>query len=121
MPSSRDRAGGEQRAQYDHLLESVRSIPGVRSASLSNQVPLRPAGVGIGGIEFKIEGREFVEAKAPAPAEAVDLVAALKASIDAAEKSAGDGEADAESEPAPSAKKAPKKKATRTRKVAAKS
>lgn len=36
-------------------------------------------------ITAKIEGREFVEAKAPAPAEAVDLVAALKASIEAAE------------------------------------
>ena len=67
-------------------------------------------------ITAKIEGREFVEAKAPAPAEAVDLVAALKASIEAAEKSAGDGEAEAESEPVPAAKK----KATRKRKVAAK-
>ena len=72
-------------------------------------------------ITAKIEGREFVEAKAPAPAEAVDLVAALKASIEAAEKSAGDGEAEAEPEPAPAAKKAPKKKATRKRQVAAKS
>ena len=33
----------------------------MRSAGLSNRVPLRSslAGVGIGGIEFKIEGREF--------------------------------------------------------------
>ncbi|MCZ6545582.1 MAG: Ku protein, partial [Chloroflexi bacterium] len=71
-------------------------------------------------ITAKIEGREFVEAKAPAPAEAVDLVAALKASIEAAEKSAGDSGAETESEPAPAANKAPKKKATRKRKVAAK-
>ena len=61
-------------------------------------------------ITAKVEGREFVEAKEAAPAEAVDLVAALKASIEAA-----DGSAEAE---APAAKKPPAKKpsAKRTRK-----
>ncbi len=58
-------------------------------------------------ITAKIEGREFVEAKAPAPAEAVDLVAALKASIEAAEKSAAGEPVPAVGEP--KAKKAPSK------------
>lgn len=49
-------------------------------------------------ITAKIEGREFVEAKAPAPVEAVDLVAALKASIEAAERDASSAEAGAADE-----------------------
>ena len=62
-------------------------------------------------ISAKIEGREFVEAKAPAPAEAVDLVAALKASIEAAERDATSDAAPAAEVAAPA--KTKPKKATR--------
>ncbi len=72
-------------------------------------------------ITAKIEGREFVEAKAPAPAEAVDLVAALKASIEAAEQTASESDSSTSGKtgtPRAKAKKAAKK--ARKKKVAAK-
>jgi DNA end-binding protein Ku len=57
-------------------------------------------------IEAKIEGREVVEAEEPQPTagNVVDLMSALRASVDAAKKSRGQAEA-------PAAKKAPVKKA----------
>jgi DNA end-binding protein Ku len=57
-------------------------------------------------IEAKIEGREVVEAEEPQPTagNVVDLMSALRASVDAAKKSRGQAEA-------PAAKKAPAKKA----------
>ena len=65
-------------------------------------------------ITAKIEGRQTVEAKTPAPAKAVDLLAALKASIEAAETRSPSGD-DAPSTPAKpkqSAKKVSAKKRT---------
>jgi len=47
-------------------------------------------------IEAKLQGEEFVEAPAPAPAKVTDLMAALKASVEAAKKRRGD---EAEEEP----------------------
>jgi len=41
-------------------------------------------------IEAKLQGEEFVEAPAPAPAKVTDLMAALKASVEAAKKRRGD-------------------------------
>jgi DNA end-binding protein Ku len=57
-------------------------------------------------IEAKIEGREVVEAEEPQPTagNVVDLMSALRASVNAAKKSRGQAEA-------PAAKKAPAKKA----------
>ena len=58
-------------------------------------------------ISAKIEGRETVEAKQVAPAQTVDLIAALKASIEAAESKAAGGEATEAAAGKPRASKKP--------------
>ena len=69
-------------------------------------------------ISAKIDGRETVEAKAVAPAQTVDLIAALKASIEAAQSGAPSGaESVPQEDPAPAAKKPARKKPARKRKA----
>ena len=65
-------------------------------------------------IEAKVEGREVVETEEPQPAagNVVDLMSALRASVDAAKKSRGEAPAEKKATKAP-AKKAVAKKATK--------
>ncbi len=77
-------------------------------------------------IDAKVAGREVVqpEEEAPAPSGAVDLMAALRASVERARTARGESGGGAEAEPthissARSAKKAPAKKAEPAKKTAA--